>query len=194
MPATEAHFTVLQRLNEAVIASGHTCAGLMLSYDLAPDQRYPRQMVQCVELLRYALQTLKKSPDQIILGGDSSGGNLILSIFSHILHPHPSIDALTLATPLACAFLHSPVVKFGFDTERFRTNEIYEPAAVFTLRNWIKDYLGRSAKDTWNEPAQNGSGWWQGLEGVIDSLLITIATDEVMADDQNRVANKIKVS
>ncbi|KAK9234057.1 hypothetical protein V1525DRAFT_391825 [Lipomyces kononenkoae] len=77
---------------------------------------------------------------------------MVFNVLSHILHPHPSITPIELSTPLRAAFVSSPVVRFSFTAERFRLNEIFEPAP---------------------------------------GMLITIATDEVMADDVQAMASKI---
>ncbi|KAK9482652.1 Alpha/Beta hydrolase protein [Lipomyces starkeyi] len=191
MPASEAHFTLLSQLISCAAQSERSLAVLVLQYDLAPAEHYPRQITQCVELLRYAITDLKKSPGQILLGGDSAGGTMVFSVLSHILHPHPSITPIKLSTPLQAAFVSSPVVRFGFTAERFHLNEIFEPAPVSTLKEWIANYLGTSGKDRWNEPGQNDVEWWKGLTNVVKGMLITMGTDEVMADDVQAMASKI---
>ena len=194
MPGSDAHFTLLSQLVSQASQLEKSVAVLALQYDLAPAAQYPRQITQCVELLRYAITDLKKSPGQILLGGDSAGGNLVFGILSHILHPHPSIAPIKLSTPLRAAFVSSPVVKFGFTAERFRLNEIFEPSPVSTLKEWITNFLGTSGTDSWNEPGQNDAEWWKGLTDVVKGILITMATDEVMAEDIQATASKITVS
>ncbi|KAK9384234.1 Alpha/Beta hydrolase protein [Lipomyces mesembrius] len=191
MPGSEAHFTLLSQIVSRATQLERSVAALVLQYDLAPAEHYPRQITQCVELLRYAITDLKKSPGQILLGGDSAGGTMVFSVLSHILHPHPSITPMKLSAPLRAAFVSSPVVRFSFTAERFRLNEIFEPAPVSTLKEWIANYLGTSGKDGWNEPGQNDVEWWKGLTDVVKGMLITIATDEVMADDVQAMASKI---
>ncbi|KAK9368708.1 Alpha/Beta hydrolase protein [Lipomyces kononenkoae] len=192
MPGTVAHFTLLTRIiSQAATQVERSVAGLVLQYDLAPGEHYPRQITQCVELLRYVMTDLNKSPGQILLGGDSAGGTMVFSVLSHILHPHPSISPIELSTPIRAVFVSSPVTRFGFTAERFHLNEIFEPAPVSTLKEWIANYLGTSGKDSWNEPGQNDGEWWEGLTNVVKGILITIATDEVMADDVQAMASKI---
>lgn len=160
MPANEAHFTLVSRLIScAKETKAKSVAALVLQYDLAPGRQYPHQLIQCIELLRYVVNDLQKKPGQIFLGGDSSGGNLILGIFSHLQHQHPSIEPLKLVEPLRGAFLASPVVKFGFTDDRFRTNEVFEPSGVATLKSWVSRYLGPNNTDGWNEPVLNEENW-----------------------------------
>src|SRR5258707_263246 len=72
--------------------------------DLAPTAPYPRQLQQAALLLTHALHTLHIPPQNIILTGDSAGANLVLSLLSHISHPHPStvlpIPRISLSSPL----------------------------------------------------------------------------------------------
>jgi hypothetical protein len=56
-------------------------------------------------LLDHTISTLKKAPENIIIYGDSGGGNLATALMSHILHPHPSATTpikpiIILNTPL----------------------------------------------------------------------------------------------
>ncbi|KAK9235890.1 Alpha/Beta hydrolase protein [Lipomyces kononenkoae] len=191
MPGSVAHFTLLSQLISSATQVERSVAALVLQYDLAPAEQYPRQLTQAVELLRYVITDLKKSPGQIVLGGDSAGGNLVFGVLSHILHPHPSITPLQLSTPLRAAFVSSPVARLTFTAERFRLNEIFEPSPVSTLKEWVANFLGTSEKDGWNEPWQNDVEWWNGLTDVVKGILITVATDEVMADDIQAMASKI---
>lgn len=193
MPGTDAHFILLAGLVSSATKAGKSVAALALQYDLAPSKHYPHQLIQCIELLRYAMIDLRKTPAQIMLGGDSSGGNLIFGVLSHVLHPHPSIAPVKLSEPLRGVILCSPVVCFNFDTARFRDSQIFEPAPASTLKVWVANYLWGGERDKWNEPLQAEVEWWNGLNDVVREMLITVAANEAMADDQLAMAAKIKV-
>lgn len=195
MSGNAAHFQLLQRLiAHAKVKKNKIVAGLVLQYDLAPEKQYPHQLIQSVEALRYVLERMGKRPSQIFLGGDSSGGNLILGVLSHMLHPHAAIAPLRMSEPLAGAVLHSPVVQFDFSSERFRDNQIYEPSSTFTLNNWIGGYLASPEdSDNWSEPLHSDSGWWKGMDRLVKEILITVATNEVFADDVCSLVPKIQV-
>jgi acetyl esterase/lipase len=81
MPGSAGHFSLVSGFVSAATAAEKSLAVLVLQYDLAPAQRYPHQLIQCVELLRYAMTDLQNSPDQITLGGDSAGGTWCLEFF-----------------------------------------------------------------------------------------------------------------
>ncbi|PYI27790.1 lipase/thioesterase family protein [Aspergillus indologenus CBS 114.80] len=68
-----------------------------LTYTLAPQATYPTQIRQALAALRYILQETHRSPSQILLGGDSAGGNLVGAVLAHIAHPHPDLPSLSLS-------------------------------------------------------------------------------------------------
>jgi acetyl esterase/lipase len=51
-------------------------AFLFLEYTLVPYATYPAQFEEAVEALDYVLNELKRSPSDIVLAGDSAGGNM----------------------------------------------------------------------------------------------------------------------
>ncbi len=194
MPAGDGHIAFVSSLVSNASKSGKSVAVLMLQYDLAPAGQYPRQLLQAVELLRYATAELGRSPEHMMLMGDSAGANLILGVLSHLMHPHPSIKALKLSKPLKTAVICSPVtVLDNAKNERFRTHEAQDPASADAIRVWLSNFLGSSRADAWNEPMSNDASWWNGLAGVVEDMLITVASNEMMADDTRALAGRIKV-
>lgn len=194
MPGGDGHFVFVSSLVSNATAAGKSVAVLFLQYELAPGGQYPRQYVQAVELLRYATTELKKSPSQIMLMGDSAGANMILGVLSHLLHPHPAIKPLRLSSPLAGALICSPVTVLNTNNERFRTQEVQDPAPAETIRTWLSNLLGSSKPDAWNQPLDNEPTWWNGLGNAAKEVLITVASVEMMADDTRALAAKMKVS
>jgi len=192
MPASDGHFVFLTSLLTKAGAAGKSVAVLVLQYDLAPGGRYPRQLIQAVELLRHTTTTLGKSPSHIMLMGDSAGGNLIFGVLSHLMHPHPSIQPLKLAEPLRGALLSSPVCALNTDNPKFRTQEVQDPASAGTIRVWLKNLLGSSKPDAWNEPLNADVSWWKDLPKVVDKVLVTVASKEMMAGDTCECADKIR--
>lgn len=68
-----------------------------LTYTLAPQATYPTQIRQALSALRYILQETNRSASQILLGGDSAGGNLVGAVLAHMTHPHPDLPPLSLS-------------------------------------------------------------------------------------------------
>ncbi|KAL0256877.1 hypothetical protein SLS55_007686 [Diplodia seriata] len=95
VPAAPEQFNLVHALiTDLGPAAPNGIAALVLHYDVAPFAAYPRQLGQAAQLLNHVLRNLRVAPRNIILGGDSAGGNLTLALLSHILHPHPDAAAV----------------------------------------------------------------------------------------------------
>lgn len=193
MPVNDGHLLFSSSLVSEAGRSGKSIAVLLLQYDLAPGAKYPRQLTQAVELIRYVTTNLKKSPKHIMLMGDSAGGNIILGVLSHVMHPNPAIKPLKLSSPIRAALVSSPVTILNTKNGRFRTHESQDPASAETIRVWLNNLLESGQADSWNEPLNNEVTWWSDLPSVVDEMLITVASNEMMAEDTCSLAAKIKV-
>ena len=189
LPGSSGHFSFVSSLVSTAAASGKSLAVLVLQHDLAPNKQYPHQLTQCVELLRYTVMDLHKSPDQIVLGGDSAGGNMVFGVLSHLLHPHPAIEPLKLSAALRACFVASPVASLNAEF----ANELQDPAPASTIKVWFENYLGCSARDSWNDPSKTDVAWWSEVDEVVKQILMTVATNEMMATDTQDFAAKLKV-
>ncbi|MCJ1288699.1 hypothetical protein MMC34_000228 [Xylographa carneopallida] len=187
MPGSSGHFSFASALIARAASAGKSLAVLFLAYDLAPSKRYPHQLTQCVELLRHVLTMLHKSPSQIMLGGDSAGGNLVFGVLAHLLHPHAAIAPLKLEALLRAAFAVSPIASFDTDYPSDRQ----DPAPRSTIKAWLGNYLGASPTDRWNDPAATDVAWWRGVDGVVRETLITVAAHEMMGPGTQAFAKKL---
>lgn len=193
MSGSDGHFNFVSSLISKAEKAGKSIGVLFLQYDLAPGSHYPHQHTLAIELLRHAITQLGKSPDKIILMGDSAGANMILGILSHLIHPNPAIKPLDLSMPLKGAVICSPVTVLNTKHERYRTHEGQDPASGETIRIWLNNMLGPSQPDAWNQPLTNDSSWWTNLPKVVKEVLITVASREMMAAETIACADKIKV-
>lgn len=91
---------------------------LMVDYRLAPEHPFPAAVEDCHAAYRWLLAQ-GQDPRQIMLGGDSAGGNLVLTT----LH---RIKAAGEPMP-ACAVLLSPVVDFTMSGRSIIANEKSDP-------------------------------------------------------------------
>lgn len=64
---------------------------------LIPFAYFPTQLKQAVQALRHLLGS-NILPSNILLAGDSSGGLLLFQLLSHLLHPHPLIEPISIPT------------------------------------------------------------------------------------------------
>ncbi|KAK0439238.1 Alpha/Beta hydrolase protein [Desarmillaria tabescens] len=64
----------------------------IVSYNLLPNAVFPSQLREATDGLQHLIAA-GVLPENIIIGGDSAGGNLALQLLSHILYPLLSIEA-----------------------------------------------------------------------------------------------------
>jgi acetyl esterase/lipase len=93
----------------------------VLQYSLAPSARFPTQLCQAADALSHMLSSGISARD-IIIGGDSAGGNLTVALLSHLVSPHPDARSIELKEPLGGAFTVSPWLSTGTSTSSFRDN------------------------------------------------------------------------
>ncbi|KAJ2900152.1 hypothetical protein MKZ38_002566 [Zalerion maritima] len=190
----------------------------MLAYTLAPGSKYPEQLSQAAAALEHLLSTPDRyhrgghgfKPSQIIIGGDSAGGNLAAALLSHLLHPcphaRPSVPRIRLEEPLAAAFLVSPLASrrdtssdgaaVGGGSARVNRNmDMLSPAAVdLAARELMSDAEGGGM---WGFPADHvavGAGgsekaaWFKDLGKVAGKVYITAGKQELLLDQCVRLA------
>ncbi len=81
-------------------AAGPGVQAILLDYDLAPEFKYPVQHNQALSIWNYVQEVEGYKPENIILGGDSAGGNLVCSMCLHLRdEKKPLPRALFLLSP-----------------------------------------------------------------------------------------------
>ncbi|KAL2869296.1 putative 6-hexanolactone hydrolase [Aspergillus lucknowensis] len=181
LPAVAGHFSFLSHVIEDINKDGHDVAIFFLAYTLSPPAEYPTQLRQSVEALRYILNQGARDPSNVIIGGDSAGGNLALAVLLHLTHPHPEIDPLPLqgGHNLAGVFGFAPWVTFAVDGESMAANRYKDIISAEGLKSWSELYLGkRKEGDSWSEPAKAPTEWWAGVKAK--RVLILAGEDEIL--------------
>jgi len=151
---------------------------------LAPESPCSTRLKQANAALTHLLNK-GIPPENIIMGGDSAGGNLILQLTSHILHPLPSIPAPpVLAQPLAGALLISPWCPSGVEAPSYTRNDTKDllPAHFYrSIENLNKE--GRTPElEHYVEVVSAPAAWWNGLDGVYARFFITAGENECFFD------------
>ncbi|CAA9959902.1 hypothetical protein P3342_005280 [Pyrenophora teres f. teres] len=183
MPCTAGLVVWLDDLQKSL---GPDVSALLLMYDLAPEAKYPTQLKQAVELMRYLVEAEGRNPSDLILGGDSAGGNLVLGLLSHIAHPHPEIAPLSLPSKIHAALLISPWCSLTqTNTPAFITNAERDMFDARCLSRWATAFLGSSdpfAGDFYNEPVLAAPEWWEPVADIVGEVLIWAGDNEVLKD------------
>jgi len=186
------HMPFILRLAEAAKAK----KVVLLEYALAPEHTYPTQLVQAVAGLRHLLEDHQLKPEEIIIGGDSAGGQLAGSLLAHIAHPSPYADPIDLkGGKLKAVLFVSPWAS------------LQDPDDVSGHANDDKDYLttaqGMRFQQLWNpkldevwanlggkehvtKPTPRIQEAWEQVfdeqNGVVGKAMVTVGTDEILLD------------
>jgi acetyl esterase/lipase len=127
---------------------------------------------------------------QIIIGGDSAGGHLALSLLSHLHHPRPEDDlSINLDSHLCGCFVVSPLLSLNSLTTRsYRQRFSVDSLSYKTIREWGSHLIDYSP---WREEISQGLGWgmaldvpeswWQDLK-IVDHILVTGGHEEFFRD------------
>ena len=165
---------------------------------LAPEYPVPTQLRQATAAVQHLLDK-GMSPSNIIIAGDSAGGNIALQLASLLLHPHPSLpppptpsprgaDASPSSSesqqPFGGLLLISPGVEFGTSSPSCVRNSTRDciPASGYKLFSdavrpgitpALRYYVG---------PASAPQGWWTGLGRFFPRVLVTAGEYEMPLD------------
>lgn len=147
---------------------------LMLDYRLAPEHRWPAAIDDCHAAYRWLLASGIQAQN-IVVAGDSAGGNLSLAL----LH---RIKAAGEPMP-ACAVLLSPFVDFTLSSPSLCTNELRDP--IFTARGIV------AVRSYYAEPEQFLEPSLSPLFGDYQSfppLMFQASDSEMLRDESLRAA------
>lgn len=129
---------------------------------------------------------------QVLVGGDSAEGNLVLGLISILSHDHPCLSGLqSHGESFKDAVLISPWVTFDQNAASFGTNRLKDNVTAKGLKKWSDAYLDLHQSDFFNTPLGAPEGWWRNLP--FDRILILAGGDELFVDDICDMASKMKV-
>jgi len=189
VPMFDGHVVFFAQCAEKWRSAGKKAVMTYLEYGLTPSKRYPTQYIQGTEALRLLLSKGYKESN-IIVGGDSAGGNLALAIMSIILHPHPDIQPLQLQEPLAGLLLISPWISFESNTSSFATNatkDMHSPAVMHLM---AADLASPHERNNYTEPARTDASWWRNLPAK--RTLNVFGGYEMFRDDDAKLGVTLK--
>jgi acetyl esterase/lipase len=155
------------------------CAGLnaralMIDYRLAPENPFPAAAEDCHSAYRWLLDK-GYAPRNIVLAGDSAGGNLALSTLHAIRRAREPMPA--------CAVLLSPVVDLTMSGATLVTHARRDP--MFSLPQLI------AVRNRYLHPEQmldpRASPLFETFRGF-PPLLFQVGTEEVLLDESLRGA------
>jgi len=134
---------------EEVATAGQSVAWLFVAYNLTPEWTYPTQIGEGVEALNHLLNERRRSPSEIIIGGDSAGAAITLAILSHLSHPCPEFPNVTIDGKLKAAVLMAPWVSFRADWPSYEKNESKDVISITRLKAWSDAYKDERLSDNY---------------------------------------------
>ena len=193
MPGSPFHLMLYQTVLDTLKDANKDLGVFFISYTLVPHAVYPTQIRQCVEGVRHILES--HSPSDVILSGDSAGGNLALAVVSHLSHPHSAIPPLELSEPLRGLMVMAPWTSFKYDWPSNTINEWKDMLTVNGLEKWSDEYLGPAGKkgtksDYYIEAVTAPTSWWEGAK--VKDTLVLAGGEEILRDPIVEWAEKFK--
>ncbi|KIL66897.1 hypothetical protein M378DRAFT_74740 [Amanita muscaria Koide BX008] len=163
----------------------------ILNYTLVPTEPFPMQLRQAVSAVEYLLSN-GVQPENIQIVGDSAGGNLVLALLSHILHPLEGILPIAPKKPFAGMYMMSPWVRLspGSTLNNDDLDVITEPV-LKTSGKVILSGLPESLT-SYIEPSLAPERWFKGAHTHVEKFLITAGDKECMCDDITEFAHRFQ--
>lgn len=151
---------------------------------LVPTATFPTQLKQAVLALQ-RLISMGVDPQNIQITGDSAGANLVLQLFSHILHPFPGVPRVELSAPLRGAYLMSPWMSFTVQTASAITNGVSDAIGDGVIASWGSHVLAGipESQRPYLEAVKAPDTWFEKIGTVVDRILITGGDAERLRDD-----------
>lgn len=192
MEGDENHLKCWHAIQQDAASAGKDFAIFYLEYTLTPHATYPHQIIESVEALQYVLNDLGRSASEVILGGDSAGGNLSLAILSHLSHPMEGVPKVTIDKPLKALVLLAPWVSFRTDLDSHTRNQYKDLISTPVGTMWSNDYLNGKESTPYAEALRAPAEWWK--DAKVEQVMVTAGADEILVDPISLWVEKFKVS
>lgn len=190
LPAMDGHFNFFFNLIKS--RTNNNLAIFFPTYYLSPTVRYPTQLIQCVEALRYILEERRHHPSHVIIGGDSAGGNIVAAVLSHLAHPHESIDKLSINEPLAAAILMCPWTAIDPETANFNGYYGADIETPGSLTNLANAYMGNARPDYYTDANLAPPEWFSTYP--VDKIQVLAGGNELLLPNIIDLVNTLRVS
>lgn len=169
-PRSYAHF-------EALVALAAKARTFVLDYRLSPEHRFPAQLEDAMAAYRWLLTTSCSAKELVIIG-DSAGGNLTLALLLAAREVGVALPALAVAL--------SPPPDFESEYPSMSANEQFD---------WINGQMLRSWADWYCDAEQRRNPWisplWADLRGL-PPIYIQAGQCEILYDSIRAFADRAR--
>ncbi|KAJ8077339.1 hypothetical protein PM082_001769 [Marasmius tenuissimus] len=129
--STIAH-AFLNNTNKAITCVFAIEYRLSTTHPLKPSNPFPAALLDALAGYNYLVNTLNIPPSNIIIEGDSSGGNLALALTRYLVEQHQNPDISGIPPPPGGLLLLSPWCDIGFShdvpSSQYTLSADYDPA------------------------------------------------------------------
>ncbi|KAF8651051.1 hypothetical protein AX16_004914 [Volvariella volvacea WC 439] len=196
LPLQDYHLDFLKYIQEELKAKGLDVGVAALNYTLVPTGMFPTQLRELRAAVSY-LTDAGTQPGSIQLMGDSSGGNLIAQLLSHILHPLDGVPPLILSGRLGGAYLMSPSVCMTVDSRIVFGKHPAEKTDTIGFRiihEWSQVNLREIPRSQLHyiDSSRTPDGWFQGVNQVVDRILVSAGDLECLKESIVAFATSLK--
>ncbi|EXJ72761.1 uncharacterized protein A1O5_03908 [Cladophialophora psammophila CBS 110553] len=173
-------------------ANNVSIAFLFLEYSLVPHATYPKPIYEAIEAVKYVMEDLKRPASEIMLAGDSAGGNMCLGVLSQIMHPYSEFPELKLADgeKLKGIMAVAPWTSFNLDWESEKRNRHRDIVTTHAGGKWSGDYLAGQPTTPFAEPLTAPAEWWK--DAKVEHFLVVSGGNEILHDSIGAWVEKYK--
>ncbi|KAL7953673.1 alpha/beta hydrolase fold domain-containing protein [Trichoderma compactum] len=198
MPSQAGHFECVW--NSFVLSgleSDTEVAVAFLQYSLAPASKVPVQLRQAASALSEILKAGFSAKD-IIIAGDSAGGNLTMQTLKHLVEPHPEACHIALDEPLSAAVLISPWLTSEYSSSSCLENDSSDMLSRSVMRSLTAYAAGYEElsdledADSWAKPLECGGAWIGKLNSAVRKIHMTVGGKEILADQAKSMEKAIE--
>lgn len=160
---------------------------LFLEYVLTPELEYPGQLAQAARALDFLLNEQLLRPSELILGGDSAGGNLVLALLAHLKQPQPAVSPVKgfgVKDRFKGVFLISPWVTLPLSSNSFAENPSRDYTSKQTMATFVNFWS--PLEEVWADPLQAGTEFWNTIP--VERMFISVGGFECFRDDVVKMA------
>jgi acetyl esterase/lipase len=190
----DTHLKFWYGVQTELAANDISTAFLFVEYTLVPHATYPTQISEAVEAVNYVRTELQRPASDIILAGDSAGGNMALAVLSQTMHPSNDFPDLKLpeGEKLKALVLVAPWVSFRTDWPSADSNRYKDLVSTSAATMWSTDYLAGRETTPFAEAILAPADWWK--DPKVEQILCVAGSEELLIDPISVWVDKYKVS
>jgi len=171
------HRALVARL---AIAAG--ARAFSVDYQLAPEHPFPAAVEDCLEAYRGLLR-IGFSPQRIVVGGDSAGGNLALVLLLALRQAGEPLPAAAVCL--------SPVTDLVFTGDSFQSKADIDPIFPRVTSQSLSSRIGSGYIGSEDPRQPLISPLFADLRGL-PPVLLHVGEDEILLDDSVRLGERVR--